>query len=180
MRPLTEEETTALFEKLANYVGPNLKHLIEAKNGPTYVFRYHKDRVYYMSEQVLNEVEKAGRDEILCAGTCFGKITKTGKVRLNVTALDWIAKLAQYKVWVKPSSEMSYLYGNHVTKAGLGKITAGTPRYQGVVVMSMGGVPLGFGVAAQPTEACSKVDPSTIIVFNQTDIGEYLRDEDIL
>jgi len=65
----------------------------------------------------------------------------------------------QYKVWVKPSAEMSFLYGNHVLKSGLGRITENTPqyvlylfaqvvansklRYQGVVVMSMSDIPLG-------------------------------------
>ena len=47
-------------------------------------------------------------------------------------------------MWVKPTSEMSFLYGNHVLKAGLGRITEDTPQYQGVVVMNMADVPLGF------------------------------------
>jgi len=34
----------------------------------------------------------------------------------------------QYKVWVKPSAELSFLYGNHVLKAGLGRITENTPQ----------------------------------------------------
>lgn len=29
MRPLTESETKALFSKLANYLGPNLVHLVD-------------------------------------------------------------------------------------------------------------------------------------------------------
>ena len=49
----------------------------------------------------------------------------------------------QHKIWVKPSSEMSYLYGKHILKAGLGRITENTPKYQGVVVFSMNDVPLG-------------------------------------
>ena len=48
----------------------------------------------------------------------------------------------QYKVWVKPSAEQSFIYGNHVQKAGLGRITEGTPQYQGVVVYSMNDLPL--------------------------------------
>ncbi len=34
----------------------------------------------------------------------------------------------QFKIWVKPSSEQSYLYGNHLLKAGLGRITENTPE----------------------------------------------------
>lgn len=48
----------------------------------------------------------------------------------------------QYKVWVKPGAEQSFLYGNHVLKSGLGRITENTMQYQGVVVYSMADVPL--------------------------------------
>jgi 60S ribosome subunit biogenesis protein NIP7 len=46
-------------------------------------------------------------------------------------------------VWVKPQSEMSFLYGNNVAKSGLGRMTEGIPQYAGVVVYSMTDVPLG-------------------------------------
>ena len=82
------------------------------------------------------------------------------------------------QVWVKPSSEMQFLYGNHVLKSGLGRITEATPAYAGVVVLSMSDVPLGFGVAAKSTSDCRKMDPGGIIVFHQSDVGEYLRKED--
>ena len=48
----------------------------------------------------------------------------------------------QYKIWVKPSGEQSFLYGNHVLKSGLGRITENTPQYQGVIVYSMNDLPL--------------------------------------
>lgn len=82
----------------------------------------------------------------------------------------------QYKVWVKPSAEMSFLYGNNVTKNGLARITEGTPQFAGVVVFSMSSdIPLGFGVAAQSTEHCQTLDPTGNVVLHQADIGEYLR-----
>ena len=84
---------------------------------------------------------------------------------------------ARVQVWVKPSSEMSFLYGNHVLKSGLGRITEGTPAYAGVVVLSMSDVPLGFGTSAKSTVDCRKLDPSGIVAFNQGDTGEYLRNE---
>ena len=72
---------------------------------------------------------------------------------------------------------MSFLYGNNVTKAGLARITDSTPQYGGVVVFSMADVPLGFGVAAQPTEYCKDLDPTGNVVLHQGDVGEYLRSE---
>lgn len=46
------------------------------------------------------------------------------------------------QVWIKPNGEMPFLYGNHVVKAHLGRITEDTPEHQGVVVFSMSDVPL--------------------------------------
>lgn len=37
---------------------------------------------------------------------------------------------------------MPFLYGNHVLKAHLGRITEDTPEHQGVVIFSMSDVPL--------------------------------------
>lgn len=48
----------------------------------------------------------------------------------------------QYKIWVKSSAEQQFLYGHHIMKSGLGRITEGTTQYQGVVVYSMNDLPL--------------------------------------
>jgi len=75
---------------------------------------------------------------------------------------------------------MQFLYGNHVSKSGLGRITENTPAYTGVVVYSMSDVPLGFGVTAKSTNECRSMDPNGIVAFHQADCGEYLRAEDEL
>ncbi|NXX32141.1 NIP7 protein, partial [Nicator chloris] len=202
MRPLTEAETRAVFEKLSKYIGENIQLLVDRPDG-TYCFRLHRDRVYYLSEKLLKLAASVPRESLVAPGTCFGKFTKSQKFRLSVTALDFLAPyakvghgpragpmpapwpltalpLSQYKVWVKPGSEQSFLYGNHVLKSGLGRITENTAQYQGVVVYSMADVPLGFGVAAKSTQECRKVDPLAIVVFHQADVGEYVRNEDTL
>ncbi|RKP27386.1 cytosolic large ribosomal subunit protein [Syncephalis pseudoplumigaleata] len=179
MRPLTEEETKVFFEKLANYIGRNITHLIDRKDEP-YCFRLHRDRVYYVSEAIMRRATSVARDNLASLGICFGKFTKTGKFRLQITALEYIAQYAKYKVWIKPNGEMPYLYGNHVVKAHLGRITEDTPEHQGVVIYSMADTPLGFGVTARSTADTRKLDPTAIVVFHQADIGEYLRQEDTL
>ena len=93
---------------------------------------------------------------------------------------DYLSQYAQHKVWVKPAAEMTFLYGNNVTKAGLARITDSIPQYGGVVVYSLSEVPLGFGIAAQPTEYCRDLEPGANVVLHQGDVGEYLREEDVL
>jgi 60S ribosome subunit biogenesis protein NIP7 len=113
MRPLTEEESRAVFEKLANYIvcpsrllnnlvltffqGKNLIHLIDRPDGP-YCFRLQKDRVYYVSEESMRLGISIARPNLVSLGTCFGKFSKSGKFKLHITALDYLAKYAKYKV----------------------------------------------------------------------------------
>ena len=78
---------------------------------------------------------------------------------------------------MKPSGEQNFIYGNHLLKAHLAKITEGSLRNDGVVVYNMKGIPLGFGALARGPEQFQMLDPTAIIVFNQADIGEYLRVE---
>jgi len=179
MRPLTEDETKTFFEKLAKYIGRNIKYLLERQDGE-WVFRLHKDRVYYVNEELMKRAVSADRKHLMSFGTCFGKFTKSGKFKLHITSLDYLAQYAEFKIWVKPNAEMSYVYGKHVLKAGLGRITENTPQNQGVVVFSMGNIPLGFGTTARSTQDCRKLEPQDIVCFNQADLGEYLRDEEAI
>ena len=42
----------------------------------------------------------------------------------------------------------------------------------------MNDMALGFGVAAKSTLQAKDMDPTGVVAFNQSDIGEYLRCED--
>ena len=124
--------------------------------------------------------EVIGRDKLISAGTCIGKFTKTGIVRLHITALEYLAQYAQYKIWLKPKGEMSFMYGHNVVKAHVQRMSDDTPQHQEVVIFNSGGLPLGFGVTAKSTLDTRKMDPTAVVAFHQADVGEYLRDEQIL
>uniref|UniRef100_A0A7M4FWB1 Nucleolar pre-rRNA processing protein NIP7 n=1 Tax=Crocodylus porosus TaxID=8502 RepID=A0A7M4FWB1_CROPO len=94
MRPLTEEETRVMFEKLARYIGENMQLLVDRPDG-AYCFRLHKDRVYYVSERLLKLAMSVPGDRLVSLGTCFGKFTKSSKFRLHITALDYLAPYAK-------------------------------------------------------------------------------------
>ena len=179
MRPLTDDEMKKLFEKLQAFMGQNIEKLIDRNDEP-HTFRIIKDRVFYLSDAQMKLATNIARDNLMSIGTCFGKFTKSGKLRLHITCLDYLSQYAQHKVWVKNSAEMSFLYGNNVTKAGLAKITDNIPQYGGVIVYNLMEIPLGFGIAAQPTEYCRDLEPTANVILHQGDIGEYLRVEDTL
>lgn len=150
MRPLTDEETKTVFAKLAHYIGNNVVHLVDRPEEDAHVFRLHRDRVYYVSTHAMRLATSIARPNLSSLGTCFGKFSKTGKFRLHITALDHLVQYAKYKVWIKPNGELPFLYGNHVVKAHLGRITDDTPEHAGVVVLSMNGVGL-------VSRACARV-----------------------
>jgi 60S ribosome subunit biogenesis protein NIP7 len=179
MRPLTDEETKAVFTKLSKYIGDNLRQLIDRPDG-AYCFRLHNERVFYCSEKILKAAAHISRDNLVTFGTCLGKFTKSRQFRMQITALEFLAPYAKHKVWVKPAAEQLFLYGNHVQKSGLGRITENTNHGNGVVVYSMTDTPLGFGVAAKSTADCRRMEPSAIVAYHQADVGEYLRHEDTL
>ena len=76
-----------------------------------------------MSEKLMRMATNFKGSDLLAMGTCFAKITHSGKIHLQITCVDHLAKHALHKVWLKASAENSFLYGNHVTKQGLGRIT---------------------------------------------------------
>lgn len=78
-------------------IGTNVKNLIDRPDG-IYCFREKKDRVYYTSEKILNLANTVGPDHLLSLGTCFGKFTKSGKFKLHVTALHYLAPYAQVSI----------------------------------------------------------------------------------
>ena len=149
MRALTETETKVLFNKLANYTGRSLSHLVtdttgsgDHKTPDRHVFRIQNARVYYVRESIANLATSVARKNLVSLGTCLGKFTKSGKFMLHITALDIIAPHARYKVWVKPNGEMPFLYGGNVVKAHVGRWSEDCPEHQGVVVLSMNDTPL--------------------------------------
>ncbi|CAJ1400529.1 unnamed protein product [Effrenium voratum] len=99
MRALTDDETRLVFEKLKKYIGTNLRQMVDRPDG-IFLFRLHKERVFYMNERLLKHAGHIPKKDLLSAGVCIGK-----------------ARLAQYRVWLKPSGEQHFVYGNHVVKA---------------------------------------------------------------
>ncbi|XGW21628.1 hypothetical protein V3C99_004530 [Haemonchus contortus] len=179
MRPLTDEETEMVFSKLASFIGDNVALLIERADGD-YCFRNHKERVYYCSENLMRQASCIAREPLLSFGTCLGKFTKSRKFHLHITALDYLAPYAKYRVWLKANAEQQFLYGNNILKSGIARMTEGIPSHAGIVVYSMNDMPLGFGVAGKGTVESKRADPTAVIVLHQCDLGEYIRNESSL
>ena len=71
MRPLTDDETKVFFTKLSQYLGPNIKYLLD-RSDAEYVFRLVKSKVYYLSTELLKLCTNISRDNLFSAGVCFG------------------------------------------------------------------------------------------------------------
>jgi len=115
-----------VFEKLYKFIGRNIKALVDRPDDP-HCFRLHRQRVYYVREALMRRATCVARDKLVSLGLCVGRLTHSGKFRLTIGALDLLAQHAKYKVWVKPAAEMQFLYGSHLLKGGLGRISEAVP-----------------------------------------------------
>ena len=184
MRPLTESESRAVFNKLQTYIGDNVRLLLDRPDG-SYCLRMHRNRVFYINEDLMKRALHIDRKHLLSVGTCLGRFTKnTNSFRIHVTSLHIMAPYAKHKVWLREQAAQRFLYGQNGFKSGLARITEDTPRMAGVIVYSQtqsGGnvsdIPIGFGLAARASSECRQADPGSIVVLRQADVGEFLRHE---
>merc|ERR1711988_1401199 len=91
MRPLTEEETKAVFEKLYKYVGKSIKTLVARPDEP-HCLRLQKNRVFYVRDSLVRRATNVAREKLQALGTQVGRFTHSGKFHLTVGALDVLAQ----------------------------------------------------------------------------------------
>jgi 60S ribosome subunit biogenesis protein NIP7 len=60
VRPLTEDETKVVFEKLHKFIGKNIKALVERGEQP-YCLRLQKNRVFYVREDLMRRATNVSR-----------------------------------------------------------------------------------------------------------------------
>jgi 60S ribosome subunit biogenesis protein NIP7 len=184
MRPLTQEESKLVVEKLSKFVGRNVAKLIDRPDEP-HVLRLHKERVYYGRESLCKRAENFPREHLVSLGVCLGKFTKTRHFRLHITAVEYLSLMcASNRVTLKASAEMNFLYGNHVLRSHLAALPSeAVGEHEGVVVYSQGpagDIPIGFAVTARSGAMLSGMEPMGIACFHQADLGQYVREEDTL
>ncbi len=89
-------------------------HFID-RTDEAYCFRLHRDRVFYVSEASMRLGISVARPNRISLGTCLGKFSKGGNFRLHITALDYLAQYAKYKVCGIASSKPSFTQKMDVT-----------------------------------------------------------------
>jgi len=60
MRPLTEDETRSVFEKLHKFIGKNIKSLIDRPDQP-HCLRLQRNRVFYVREDLMRRATNVRR-----------------------------------------------------------------------------------------------------------------------
>ena len=120
-------------------LGPNTKHLVDRKDEEWVLSLAPTANMVHAEAASFVWLPTSRERTSFPSASLFAKQTHNGHVHVQITALEYIAQYALYKVWVKPSQEQSFMYGNHITRNGLGRITENTPQYQGVAVFNMAG-----------------------------------------
>lgn len=172
MRALKPEEEEQVMKKLHFFIGDNTKEIL--KDSSLY---NHKERVLLVSETLLKATSQISRKDLVSAGRIIGKFTKTGSFRITITAVNTLAEFALWRVWLKSSSEMNFLYGNNALKSHVQKLSENIPLNSGVFVFNHHNTPLGFGVMAVSPTSYARARGGDLAVLNQADNGLYIREE---
>jgi 60S ribosome subunit biogenesis protein NIP7 len=69
MRPLTEEETRSVFEKLHKFIGKNIKSLVDRQDEP-HCLRLQKSKVFYVREDIMRRATNVSAC-LTAVGSCF-------------------------------------------------------------------------------------------------------------
>ncbi|KAG6696924.1 hypothetical protein I3843_09G167700 [Carya illinoinensis] len=133
---------------------------------------------YKIFDSLVKLTTNVTHPQLVSLNTYIGKFTHGGSFHLTIQSLSILTPNAKHKIWLKPTSVMSFLYGNHVLKGGLGRITENITSDGKVEVFSMSDMPLDFGIATMNTQDYRMLDSNGIVVLHQADIGEGLRMED--
>ena len=93
MRPLEESEVAQVFEKLFKFIGKNLRNVLESSSssgggerkgkgkgndsddedeeeqrGVGFCFRLHKQRVYYVKDEIVKRATNISREQLVTLG----------------------------------------------------------------------------------------------------------------
>ena len=79
MRPLTDEETKLVLQKLVKYIGKKATYMVASEEA-NYVFRLHRQRVYYCDEDLLKFVGTFEKKKINFIWYMLRKIYKNWKI----------------------------------------------------------------------------------------------------
>ncbi|EIJ87857.1 60S ribosome subunit biogenesis protein NIP7 [Nematocida sp. ERTm5] len=176
MRPLKDEEFDKVEKKLKQYMGNNLSSFLN----PLHELVYHKQRIYYVRKDLIKKASIIPNDNILCIGTCIGRLTKSEFFRIKITGLHMLMMYASSKIKIKQTAEMNVLYGNHVQRAHLCGVAPDIRKNAGVVLTTSSSIPIGFGIMSKSGNEILAGDRTAVVVVRHGDAGEYLRGEDAL
>lgn len=176
MRELSPEELSKVQDKILKYISPDsFKTLFSSKN-----LLLHNQRVFHASEAILKHTSSIARKDLQSVGACIGKFTKTNQFRITVTSLHVLANHGLYKIWVKNTAEMNFLYGNDVLKSHVMKTSENIPLNKHAFVFNQNDYPMGFGVTSKSSAQYSLCEGNATVLIRQSDVGEYLREQDTL
>ncbi|KAG5860229.1 ribosomal biogenesis protein [Encephalitozoon hellem] len=173
MRDLKQEEEKEVLKKLKFFIGDNVHKIL---SGEDKLF-LHNQRVMLLPEKMRAATSMISRKSLVIAGTVIGKFTKSGSFRLGISSLNFLSRWAIYKVWIKNSAEMNYVYGNNSLKSHIFRSSEGIPINAGVFVFNQNDVPLGFGITALTPQGYTNAKGHALVLLRQSDTGEYVRNE---
>lgn len=176
MRELKQEEFEKVSTRILKYISQDSFTTLFTQSNLV----YHNQGVFYINDIIKKSISSIARKDLQSMGIYIGKFTKTNQFRITIQSLHLLANHAQYKIWLKNSAEMNFLYGNDVMKSHVLKTSENIPLNKHVFVFNQNDCALGFGVASKSNTQYALCEGNATVLIRQSDVGEYLRDQSTL
>jgi len=173
MRELKREENEKVMAKLEQVCGNSTQTLFRKQTKLV----LHKDYIYILHNCLNSLISGLPNRVIEMLGAPLGKITKSGRFRLESYALHTLAPLAQHRVIIKRSAEMNVLYGHNVLKSHIFSLQNDLKAQDTCVLFNQDEVPLGIGMFVKNYINYERDTGNTMAIILKCDNGEYLRNE---
>lgn len=176
MRELKIEEARFLLTRLVKYKGKKLINFLKVNFISFLVFKVQKNRIFFSSLFLYSRIFNFAKKRIGSFGICIGRFSHSRKLKFLIPFLNLLLKnKGVFSAVLNGEGEKSFLFGKHVEKKNVSKISKNIFKNDGIVLFSKNKIPIGFGETLKSIVFIAKFDSKMILFINQGDTGLYVR-----
>jgi len=176
MRELKTEEARILLSKLVKFKGKKLVNFLKINFFSFLVFKIQKKRIFFSSLSLYSRIFNFSKKRIGSFGICVGRFSHSKKLKFLIPLLNMLLKYkGLFSAFLKTEGEKSFLFGKHVEKKNVSKLSKNVFKNDGIVLFNKNKIAIGFGEALKSIVFIPKLDLRRILFVNQGDTGLYVR-----
>jgi 60S ribosome subunit biogenesis protein NIP7 len=176
MRELKIEEARFLISKFIKFKGNKIFEFIKSIYFNFSLFRLQKNRIFFCASLLYYRAINFYKKNLGSIGSCIGRFTHSRKFYFLIPALNLLIKNQKFfSIFTNSMGEKQFIFGNNLKKEKILKLSKNIFESDGVILIGMNSLPIGFGESLKSTILLPKVKNCSLLVINHSDIGRYIR-----